>query len=312
MTSRLIYPSVLIALACLAGCSNNNDTHAKDKPGTSATSAYQAMARGRIDIEGGLLRLAMPRDGVVAEVKAHEGDQVHKGQLLARLDTQPAQLALDTALAEQKQLQVQATLLESRIKAAQQRAQRLANAAAAGASDGQTADDAKQAAMQLQGELESTRATTAMAAQKVASARYELAQRSLIAPIDGVVVNRNIQPGASASVNTPVFTLLPDVPRIVRAELNESFVGVVHEGMEAEVLDDSGSAAHPLHARVLRIGAVFGPSTLEEDPMVRSTTRSVECVLVFDQPPPLSMRIGQRVLVRFPGANGTPATVRSS
>jgi hypothetical protein len=48
---------------------------------------------------------------------------------------------------------------------------------------------------------------------------------------------------------------------------------------------------------------VFGASTLEDDPLVRANTRTVECVLSFDQPPPASVRIGQRVLVRFPPAS---------
>ena len=309
MSSRLFYPSLLlIAAVSLAACSGKdpNQTAAQ-----AAAPAYQAVARGRVDIEGGLLRLAMPRDGIVAEIKVHEGDNVHKGQLLARLDTQPAQLAVDAAQAEQQQAQAQATLLQTRIKAAQQRAQRLASAAAAGAADGQSADDARQAADQLQGELENARAAGTLAAQKLAAARYELTQRSLNAPVDGQIVSRTIQPGATVSTASgPAFVLLPDAPRIVRAELNESFVGVVHEGMQAEILDDGGNGGTPLHARVLRIGAVFGASTLEEDPMVRSTTRSVECVLVFDQTPPASLRIGQRVLVRFPASNkaGTPAS----
>jgi RND family efflux transporter MFP subunit len=308
MSSRLFYPSLLlIAAASLAACSGRDSSQT-----TQVTApAYQAVARGRVDIEGGLLRLAVPRDGVVAEIKVHEGDNVHKGQLLARLDTQPAQLAVDAAQAEQQQAQAQATLLQTRIKAAQQRAQRLASAAAAGAADGQSADDARQATDQLQGELENARAAATLAAQKLAAARYELTQRSLNAPVDGQIVSRTIQPGATVSTSSgPAFVLLPDAPRIVRAELNESFVGVVHEGMQAEIIEDGGSGGTPLHARVLRIGAVFGASTLEEDPMVRSTTRSVECVLVFDQAPPASLRIGQRVLVRFPANSkaGTPAS----
>jgi RND family efflux transporter MFP subunit len=309
MSSRLLYPSLLlIAAASLAACSSKDSGQTTT---AATTPAYQAVARGRVDIEGGLLRLAMPRDGVVAEIKVHEGDSVRKGQLLARLDTQPAQLAIDAAQAEQQQAQAQATLLQARIKAAQQRAQRLTTAAAAGAADGQSADDARQAADQLQGELDNARAAAALAAQKITAARYELAQRSLVAPVDGQIISRTIQPGATVSTSSgPAFVMLPDAPRIVRAELNESFAGVVHEGMQAEVVDDGGNGGAPLHARVVRIGAVFGASTLEEDPMVRSTTRSVECVLLFDQAPPTSLRIGQRVLVRFPAAGkaGTPAS----
>jgi hypothetical protein len=41
--------------------------------------------------------------------------------------------------------------------------------------------------------------------------------------------------------------------------------------------------------------------------MIRANTRTVECVLVFDQPPPASLRIGQRVIVQFAAGTQAPA-----
>jgi multidrug resistance efflux pump len=293
---HLRLPLALLAVALLAACSND------DAPATNSANApaYAAIARGRIDIEGGLLKLSMPSEGVVQSVNVHEGEQVQKGQLLIQLDPQPAQLALDSALAEQQQAQAQAGALDDRVKAADLRASRLAQAAKAGAGDLQSADDAREAAQQIHGEQESARASVALAAQKVAGARYQLALRSLHAPVDGQIVQRMVQPGASVSPAAgAILLMLPDAPRIVRAELNESFVGVVQDGMAAEVDDDSGSGMAPMKAHVLRIGDVFGASTLEDDPQVRANTRTVECVLAFDQVPAKPLRIGQRVVVKF-------------
>ena len=289
-------PLALLAAALLAGCSHD------EAPATSqaTTPAYVAVARGRIDIEGGLLKLTMPSEGIVQSVGAHEGEHVQKGQVLAQLDLEPAKLALDSALAEQQQASSQASALEERVKSTDLRAARLEQAARAGAGDIQSADDARENAQQVKAQLDNARASTALASQKVAAARYQLDLHTLRAPVDGQIVQRMVQPGASVSpASGPIFVFLPDSPRIVRAELNESFVGVVHEGMTAEVDDDSGSGLAPLKAHVLRIGNVFGASTLEDDPQVRANTRSVECVLTFDQPPATSLRIGQRVLVKF-------------
>jgi len=306
MTLRLS-PSLLalaLATSVLAACSHDDAS----KNGTStAAPTYAAVARGRIDIEGGLLKLSMPRDGVVAQIDVREGDHVHKGQLLAKLDTKPAELTVSAADAELKQANAQGKVLETRLKAAEQRATRLTAAAAAGAGDGQSADDARDAVQQLQGELDSSHAASAMAQQKLDAARYELAQRSLVAPVDGQIIERQIQPGAAVSPQgSPAFVLLPEQPRLVRAELNESFVGAVHEGMHAQIVDDSGSGAPLLSAHVQRIGTVFGPSALEEDPLIRANTRTVQCVLAFDQPPPASLRIGQRVIVQFTGDTSQP------
>jgi RND family efflux transporter MFP subunit len=291
------------ALLGLVGCSQDNPTSTS---APSPSSGYIAMARGRVDVEGGLLALAMPREGVITKVLVQEGDQVKQGQVLATLDDAPAKLAVSAAQAEQQQAQAQLQLLDNKLKAMRVRAHRLSAAAAAGAGDGQSADDAHDEVQQLTSQRLAAQASLAQATQKLASARYELEQRSLRAPIAGEIVHRAVQPGASVTpTSDKLFTLLPQQPRLVRAELNESFVGAVTPGMRAQVVDDSGQTQTPIPAHVLRIGQVFSASTLEEDPLVRANTRAVECIVVFDAPAGQQLRIGQRVLVQF-GPQGAP------
>ena len=177
----------------------------------------------------------------------HEGDHVRQGQLLAALDTEPAALAVDAAQAQREQAQAQLKLLAIKQAAAKQRARRLAAAVAAGAGDGQSADDAREAAAQLDAEQQAARAAPDMASQKLDEARYELKQRSLFAPFDAEVVQVSAQPGASVSPSSgALFTLLPQKPRIVRAELNESFVGMIQPGMHAEVVADNDAGDRAL------------------------------------------------------------------
>ena len=276
---------LVAALSALAGCSQP----AAPLPATATNAEAVAIARGRVDIEGGLLSLSPPREGTVAQVAVHEGDRVHAGQLLAALDTEPARFGIDTAQAELVQAQAHVKLLGVQQAAARERARRLHAAVAAGAGDGQSADDASEAATQLDSELQSSRAALELAGRKLKQARYELGLRRLLAPADAIVVRQAIQPGTSVTPGSVLFTLLPDKPRIVRAELNEAFVAQVHPGMPASVSIDG--KAKPLAAHVL--------ATLESDPQVRANARTVECVLSFDQPSDL--RIGQRVTVRFVG-----------
>lgn len=292
--------ALLLIPLLLGACS-----HRSDEPVAAAPEpAYAAVARGRIDVEGGLLSLGTPREGTLAEVDVHEGQSVRRGQPLAVLDSQPARLAVAAAQAERDQAQAQVGLLGDRRKAAELHAHRLLQAARAGAGDGQSADDARDAAAELAAQQAAARATLAMAEQKLAAARYELAQRTLRAPIDAQVVHVAAQPGASVSPQSgTLFVLLPQTPRIVRAELSEAYLGAVTVGMPAEVTADSAPDARPMPAHVLRIGAVVGPATLEDDPQQRTSTRTVECVLGFDTPQ--TPRVGERVLVRF----GTPRPV---
>ncbi|TAL73392.1 MAG: HlyD family efflux transporter periplasmic adaptor subunit [Rhodanobacter sp.] len=286
---------VLAAGGALLACSRSAP------PAATATDAtpYAAVARGRIAIEGGLLALTMPREGTLASVDAHEGDRVKRGQVLAVLDTHPAELAVQAAQADVEQAKAQVQLADAKQAGARQRAERLTAAAAAGAGDGQSADDARDASAQARAERDAAQAAVDLAEQKLASAKYELAQRTLRAPVNATVVSVTAQPGASVSPSSgTVFTLLPDKPRIVRAELNESFVGAIKPGMAAQVVANDDAENGHWNAHVLRIGQVYGPATLENDPQIRANARTVECVLAFDQAQP-QLRIGQRVIVRF-------------
>lgn len=283
----------LLAPLLLAACASHDAP-----PAAPPSPAYAAVARGRVDVEGGLLRLGMPREGTVAAVDVREGEHVRRGQPLAALDEQPARLALEAAQAELDQARAQLGLLEGKLAAARLHARRLAAAARAGAGDGQSADDARATADALLAQQQATRAGVALAEQKRASARFELARGTLRAPVEADVVRVTAQAGTSVSPQTgALFVLLPRTPRLVRAELSEAYADAVTVGMPALVTVDGQANAGPWRAHVLRLGELVGPSTLEEDPQQRTNSHTIECVLAIDSTP--APRVGQRVLVRL-------------
>ncbi|WP_329741031.1 efflux RND transporter periplasmic adaptor subunit [Dyella sp. A6] len=287
--------AVAAGIAMASACSRHADT--PDKAPATVASRYAAMAQGRIDIEGGLLHLSIPGSGMLARVPVRDGETVTRGQLLAQLNEEPAQLAIKAAQAQLENAQAQLKLTQVEQAAAKVRAKRLAAAAASGADAGQNADNARTASEQLAAQVSAAQAGVDLARQKLAEAHYRLQQDSLHAPVDGELVHVAVQAGEAISAGSTAFVLLPDKPRIVRAELNESFVGAVHPGMRAEVLIDGGPDAATWPAHVVRIGQVYGPDTLDNDPQIRANSRAVSCILAFDTPQRL--RIGQRVLVRF-------------
>lgn len=288
--------SPIAALVCaiaLCACS-----HPQAEQATTTTApAYAAMARGVVDVQGGLIRIAAPREGVLANIAVAPGDEVKAGALLAMLDAHAAQLALAAARAELDQAKAHSVALQSRVVSAAQRADRARQAAQAGAASGQSADDAAQALAGLNAEIGEATAATEAASAHVAQAEHEVQLRTLRAPASARVVARNAHAGDVVSPQNPVplFTLLPDAPRIVRAELNEAFVNKVAVGMHAEIVADVGDGK-VYTATVTRIGEVFGPSKLVEDTQEVSDTRDVECILKLDDQ---TLRVGQRVQVRF-------------
>jgi RND family efflux transporter MFP subunit len=286
---------VLAAAATLIACSKANP---EQQPGTGvASSAYLAMARGQVDVEGGLIRVVAMRDGRVDEVKVEDGDTVRQGDVLAQLDQRQARIGVGIAQASLAQAQAQVEVLKARLGPLQVQSGRVAEAAGAGAATGQSADDAVAALAVLKAEVGAAEAAVKLAREHVEAAHADLDAQVIKAPVAGRIVRRSVHVGdaLSAQAATELFQLLPERPRIVRAELNEAYVDLVKPGMQAEVVRDSDQGK-PVTARVLRVGEVFGASRLTDDPVERAGAHDVECVLQLD---PSDFRIGQRVLVRF-------------
>ena len=290
-------------MLALAACSGDRPPPTPNgaSPNT-AQSQYLAIARGRVDVEGGLVRVMAQRDGVLSAVDAQEGDQVKAGQVLAQIDPRGAQLELAGMKAQVEQARAQLAELEVKLREAQRRAPRLAEAAKAGAASGDAADEARNEAASLRAQRAAAKAALDLAQQHVAQAQFEIEARTLRAPIAGTVVRRSAQVGQSVSTQSaaPLFEILPDRPRIVRAELDVDDADRIKPGMTAQVVRETGEGPN-YTATVLRVGQVLGPSTLSDDPLARAASREVDCVLRLEPAagaPPL--RIGERVLVRFP------------
>lgn len=284
---------VLLCPAWLSGCSKPAlaDAHAATR------SDAVAVARGRVDVEGGLLAISTGRDGTAIAVNASEGDRVKQGDVLVQLDARPADLVVVAAQAELDQSRAQAHVLSVRLPSLEQQSKRLTAAVGDGVATGQSADDARNAVVVLQAELAAAQSGIGIASQHLAAAQFERDQSSIRAPLTGRIVARNVQIGDRVATQSgkELFRVLPDRPLIVRAELGEAFVDAVRPGMHAEVIADANPAIS-LSAHVLRIGQVFGATSRSDDQQQSPDARVVECVLALDRG---SLRIGQQVLVRI-------------
>lgn len=294
----VVLPLVVLLLTTALAVAWAADRPSGGPPAKSQGQTYAAVARGRVDVPGGLLKLRVPVAGGVDAVLVHPGDTVKKGQLLARLDDQVAQAQVQIAQGKLSQARTQQKILDDRLKAARDQADKLRKAAHAGAGSTHDADAAAQTARELKWKRDSARAQIEIAKGNLAVARHQLAQHRIQAPVAGRVVQVDIQPGDHVGADAePAFELLPDRARIVRAELNQEYVDAVHKGMQAEVVLDNAGQTTLGRAHVVRVGDVFRKPTLDTDPGQSAGVRTVDCVLAFDQPSHL--RIGQRVVVRI-------------
>ncbi|MCV9941266.1 HlyD family efflux transporter periplasmic adaptor subunit [Boseaceae bacterium BT-24-1] len=264
-----------------------------------------AAARGRVDVDGGLSRILAMRDGVVREVQVVESQWVRKGDVLGSLDTRQPEMAIRAAEAELGQAKGQLVGLRARTAAQARQVDRLKRAAKGQAVSAQILDEGEASLATLSAETAVAESAVVAAQSRLDSARYELELRIFRAPMDGRVARRSIKPGdvVSAQAMTEVFTLIPNTPRIVRAEIQEQFVNLVKPGLEAEIaseLDDRVSVV----GKVTRVGETLDTRRSSDSPGERADVRVADCIIAFAQDAPFL--IGQRVYVRFKRAAGHP------
>ena len=75
------------------------EAEAKAAAAAAPKSPFVAVANGKADVEGGMIQVAARRAGIVREVYVQEGDQVVKGQILARQEDDEPKLAAARAAA---------------------------------------------------------------------------------------------------------------------------------------------------------------------------------------------------------------------
>ena len=139
-------------------------------------------------------------DGKLIDIAVTEGQDVKKGDLLATIDPRPFQAALDAALAKQRQ--DEALLVAAKLDLARYTALAARDVAS------------RQKVETLQGTVGQLTAAIAAAAALADAARVNLGFCSIVAPFDGRVGLRTIDPGnfvraAEATAIMPVAQLKP-------------------------------------------------------------------------------------------------------
>ncbi len=266
-------------------------------PDSAQADTPVAMARGEVDVEGGLIHIVAASDGRLAEIRVVAGDDVTPNQTLATLDSRAAVLALDRARLEVAAAQARVALAQSRHTNAERQRSRVQEAQDADAASPQALDEARESLAIVNADLASAQAAVEIARLQVRAAELDLDSKTVRAPLAGRIVERSIDTRASLQVHegSELFLLAPHGPRVVRAQVDEAFADDVHAGMRAEILVDSNpQRRYP--ARVLRVGDVLrqrAPDPASSEP---HDVRRLDCVLSVSAP---ELRIGQRVLVRF-------------
>ncbi|MFN4154217.1 MAG: efflux RND transporter periplasmic adaptor subunit [Paracoccaceae bacterium] len=266
--------------------------------------AWIAVARGVVEPTGGLMRLAAQREGLIEAVMVEEGDRVTAGQELARLNDKTAQVQLAMAKVEVEQARTQQDLARIRAEAAQSEQARLVPLEQADALPRRQIDEAARNARIAAIELDIATRSVLLAEARLKVQQAETDAHIVRAPVDGVIVRRTARPGdgTSTSTVTEMFLLAPDGPLVLKAQLDEQFVGLVHPGQRAEILRERDDGTR-LTGTVSRVAPVFGSLAAAQPGQAArgDDARTLEISVRLDGPQNLIERLvlGQRLLARI-------------
>jgi RND family efflux transporter MFP subunit len=276
-------PAVLLLAALatsLAGCSPDADPPSAagpERPVTehlvAAITVEPASTTGSHERPGSLryrrqVRIFSQEEGRITDLALFEGDQVRQGDVLIELDDDLLRAELDRA---------RATLAEAEL-------------------DVQRLDDLVKRRAASDAELSQARTAAAVAQADVRLLETRLAFTRILAPFDGVIIERLVEPGDFVGKNTHLLSIADPESLVAEVYASELILPRVSVGDPARLrIDALGTAVFP--ARILRIHPRLEQSsrqgivelTLEETPpgatagqFVRVTleTAAVERLLV--------------------------------
>lgn len=184
--------------------------------------------------------------GKITEVLVEEGMRVERGQVLARLDTTNVEVSLKLAEA---QLAVSRTAMnETRVRRreAELELQRVVKLVAEKISTTAELDSAQAAFDALGAQLERQGEEIKVAERQVDFWRQEMEDRVIRAPFDGVVVDKNAQPGemispmsAGGFTRTGVCTIVDMGSLEIEVDVNEAYINRVRPDMPVEAKLDA-------------------------------------------------------------------------
>jgi HlyD family secretion protein len=333
----VVIPGLVLGLSLIAAfvaVSRNGGS-----PAILAASAQQndkrwlAVAPGRVEPPSGIIKVAAPTIGIVSKVLVKVNDMVFAGEplillndeeIMARYSAAEVQAAMRRRLRNEQSVTGKANErrnaedavfdAETAVFNAQAAVDRAAIQWRASGAPAATLTDARSALASAQDELARRQATlraidaplptpneaqTASARGDVAFARVNLEKLKIRAPIDGTVLQLNINPGelAAPSALQPLLSIANLATLNVRAELDERDISEIKVGQAATVR----AAAFPgkeFAGTVASIAPLVEPSRLgSRGPNSRADVDAVEVVVKLAQPGLLTA--GMKVDVYF-------------
>ena len=181
--------------------------------------------------------------GPIQAIYCDYNTPVKAGQLCAKIDPKPFQVALDQAKANLASAQAQLAKDRASLAYAQRTYERDRRLVARGIVSQESIDSDRSARDQAAAQIKLDQATVMQRRAALEGAQVNLDYTHIVSPVDGVVVSRNVDVGqtVAASFQTPtLFVIAQDLTKMqVDTNVSESDIGDVHAGQRATFTVDA-------------------------------------------------------------------------
>ena len=267
--------------ALVAQARGRNEAAAK-APAPMATHSG-VRAEGRVTTyPGGEVTVAAEYPGTVVTLRVAEKSAVKKGDVIAEIRADDERAALRAQQARISEAQADVKFLESEV-GRQQKLSKL---------DSTT----PQAVERAEHDLDAARARLSAVNADERRLAAVVRKTRIVAPINGVVVLRNVDAGEMVQAGAPIVTIADLTRRRVEAEVDEFDAGRVSVGSHVAVSAEGWSGSW--RGTVEEIPDAVQPRRLKpQDPGRPSDTRVLLVKVALDEKTPL--KLGQRVEVEI-------------
>jgi membrane fusion protein, multidrug efflux system len=242
---------ILAAVLGLSGCSTEQQdkvSAAETVRDVSVLALKQATIPDVLEAVG-TVRAAQTSDlasqmmGNIVEIRVHEGDQVHRGQVLAVIDDSQPRAVADRAIAADLAAQQQLVAADSDLALAEstlKRCQYLYEEKVVSQQEFDEVNARHQAALARR---DIAQAGQAQARAVLNQARTSLEYSRIRAPFNGIVTHKKADSGALASPGIPIFTVEDTRRYRLEVAVNESDVRYARTGEQVAIaIEALGSA----------------------------------------------------------------------
>ncbi|MDA3914697.1 HlyD family efflux transporter periplasmic adaptor subunit [Oleiagrimonas sp.] len=241
-------------------------------------------------VKGNVVQITPQVPGTVVSIGAEDGDLVHAGQVLVKLDPSDAEVNLQMAKANLARTVRQVRGLFSNVQSAQadlktrrialskaradyERRKNLASSGAISAEELAHARDALDAAKSALSSAQqqyhrskvlvddtviASHPDVKAAAAKVRAAYLAYVRTTLVAPVDGYIAKRTVQVGQQVQPGLPLMAVVPLHQVWVNANFKETQLGDMRIGQKVTMVSDLYGSDVTFHGRVASLGIGTG------------------------------------------------------